>query len=330
MRRQSIPIKSLLLLLLTAAIWGTAFVAQSVGMDYVDPWTFNGVRSIIGGAVLLPVIFFADPNKGTSPSSSKEADVVYDKKDLILGGILYGVLLCFASAFQQFGVKYTSSVGKAGFITSCYIVLVPLLQSGIKIMKKHMPGSFLKNYTLKKAGRFLYPAIGMAVVGLFLLCIDDSFRMDRADILVLACALFFAVHILVIDYFSAKTEGVKVSCIQFFVCGILSLFFAMIFENPSWTDILSAWKPILYAGALSSGVGYTLQIIAQKNVNPTLASLILSLESCISAISGWIILGQKLGAKELFGCVIIFSAVILAQLPEKEDLRKEGEKYAQS
>lgn len=323
MKQQSIPIKSLLLLLLTATIWGTAFVAQSVGMDYVDPWTFNGVRSIIGGIVLLPLIGYM--NVSQKVSSGQRADTGYLKgthffhrnKVLILGGFLYGVVLCFASAFQQFGVKYTSSVGKAGFITSCYIILVPLFQSIILLIKRRIPG-FLVDYSIKKAGRFIYLAIGMAVIGLYLLCIDESFSVNKADLLILVCALLFAIHILVIDFFSAKTSGIIISCIQFFVCGFISLIFAFIFESPSLIDILYAWKPILYAGALSFGVGYTLQIIAQKDVNPTLASLILSLESCISVIASWIILGQKLEAKEVIGCIVIFAAVILAQLPEKQ------------
>ena len=157
----------------------------------------------------------------------------------------------------------------------------------------------------------------MALIGLYLLCITDGFSIGRGDILVLICAVLFSLHILVIDHFSPKADGVKLSCIQFLVCGILSTVLALILEHPQISSILTAWLPILYAGVMSCGVAYTLQIVGQKNVNPTVASLILSLESCISVLAGWILLGQKLSAKELIGCVIMFAAIILAQLPEK-------------
>ena len=158
----------------------------------------------------------------------------------------------------------------------------------------------------------------MALIGLYLLCITDGFSISLGDMLVLVCAFLFSLHILVIDYFSPKADGVKLSCIQFLVCGILSTVLALILEHPDISSILTAWLPILYAGVMSCGVAYTLQIVGQKNVNPTVASLILSLESCISVLAGWIILGQKLSARELIGCVIMFAAIILAQLPEKQ------------
>ena len=298
MKRQQIPLKNSLLLLLTATIWGVAFVAQSVGMDYVGGFTFNMARSLIGSAVLLPVIWFMGRN---SSKKAEEAQGSSSRKDLLWGGLACGILMCLASNFQQFGIKYTT-VGKAGFITACYIVLVPIL------------GLFLK----KKCSPFIWLAVAMSVAGLYLLCITDGFSIGKGDILVLICAVLFSFHILVIDYYSPKVDGVKLSCIQFLVCGILSGIPALIFEKPEMSAVLTAWQPILYAGVMSCGVAYTLQIIGQKNMNPTVASLILSLESCISVLAGWVILGQQLSAREITGCVIMFAAIILAQLPQKE------------
>lgn len=298
MKKQQIPLKNSLLLLLTATIWGVAFVAQSVGMDYVGGFTFNMARSLIGSAVLLPVIWFMGRN---SSKKAEEAQGSSSRKDLLWGGLACGILMCLASNFQQFGIKYTT-VGKAGFITACYIVLVPIL------------GLFLK----KKCSPFIWLAVAMSVAGLYLLCITDGFSIGKGDILVLICAVLFSFHILVIDYYSPKVDGVKLSCIQFLVCGILSGIPALIFEKPEMSAVLTAWQPILYAGVMSCGVAYTLQIIGQKNMNPTVASLILSLESCISVLAGWVILGQQLSAREIASCVIMFAAIILAQLPQKE------------
>ena len=311
MQKQQIPLKNSLLLLLAAVIWGIAFVAQSVGMDYVGGFTFNAVRSLIGSAVLIPLILIlGQKNSGgsttaeTTGSSHSSASTISNsrkRKDLIIGGISCGICLCLASNFQQFGIKYTT-VGKAGFITACYIVIVPII------------GLFLG----KKCSKFIWAAVVMALIGLYLLCITDGFSIGKGDLLVLVCAFLFSIHILVIDHFSPKVDGVKLSCIQFLTCGILSGIPALLFEHPEFSSILAAWQPILYAGVMSCGVAYTLQIIGQKNMNPTVASLILSLESCISVLAGWMLLGQQLSAKEIFGCVIMFAALILAQLPQKQ------------
>lgn len=318
MNSQKMPLKNSLCLLLAATIWGIAFVAQSVGMEYVGPFTFNGVRSLIGALVLVPVILLLNRSRDTSSGSAgsaipesasngtqKSAATTaaaspYKNRDLWIGGIACGIALFAASNFQQFGIKYTT-VGKAGFITACYIVIVPII------------GLFMK----KKCSPFIWTAVVMALIGLYLLCITDGFSIGLGDLLVLICAFLFSLHIMVIDYFSPRTDGVKLSCIQFLVCGILSMIPALILEHPQISSILTAWLPILYAGVMSCGVAYTLQIVGQKNVNPTVASLILSLESCISVLAGWALLGQKLSAKELLGCVIMFAAIILAQLPEK-------------
>ena len=277
---------------------------NSVGMEYVGPFTFNGVRSLIGAAVLVPVIFLLNRSKDTAsaaadPSTSTTTSSPYKTRDLWIGGIACGIALFAASNFQQFGIKYTT-VGKAGFITACYIVIVPIL------------GHF---FLRKKCGATIWIAVALALAGLYLLCITDGFSVGKGDLLVMVCSLLFSLHILVIDYFSPKVDGVKMSCIQFFVCGFLCAIPAVFTEHIVLADIFAAWAPILYAGVMSCGVAYTLQIIGQKDMNPTVASLILSLESCISVLAGWILLNQKLSARELSGCVLMFAAIILAQLP---------------
>lgn len=288
-------LKNALLLAFTAFIWGTAFVAQSVGMEYIGPFTFNGVRSIIGAFTLLPCILFQ------KKSCRKIIEEGSSRKDLVVGGLLCGALLFVASSLQQIGIKYTSA-GKAGFITSCYIVIVPLI------------GIFMK----KTSGCKIWAAVVLALAGLYCLCITDGFTVGKGDIFIFLCAMAFSAHILVIDYFSPRVNGVVLSCIQFFVCGVASLPCMFVFETPDMVAIISALMPILYAGVLSCGVAYTLQIIGQRNVNPTIASLILSLESCFSVLAGWVILHEKLSIKESLGCVLMFVAIILAQLPDKK------------
>ena len=309
MKKQQVPLKNSLILLLTATIWGIAFVAQSEGGDAVGAFTFNSTRSLIGSLVLFPVIFLLNKinpkdNKdesGVSSENSSSGNIFSRNRTLILGGISCGICFFLASNFQQLGIQYTS-VGKAGFITACYIVIVPIL------------GLFMK----KKCSPFIWAAVAMALVGLYLLCITDGFSIGKGDILVLICAVLFSLHILIIDYFSPKVDGVKMSCIQFFICGVLSAIPALIFEHPQLSAFQGAWGAILYAGVMSCGVAYTLQIVGQKNMDPTVASLILSLESCISVLAGWIILGQKLSMREIIGCVVMFTAIVLAQLPQKE------------
>ena len=293
--------KNSLILLLTAFIWGVAFVAQSVGGEAVGCFTFNGVRSLIGGLVLLPVISFLDRQKKKELGEEAFLEQKGDKKTLLIGGISCGLMLCIASNFQQLGISFTT-VGKAGFITAMYILIVPIL------------GLFMK----KKVGMKVWLGVVLATIGLYMLCMtSERFSLSKGDLLVLICAGFFSLHILIIDYFSPKVDGVRLSCIQFFVCGIISTVIAFVFENPNGSAILSGWLPILYAGVLSCGVAYTLQIIGQKNMDPTVASLILSLESVFSVLAGWVILKQTLSVRELFGCVLMFLAIILAQLPEK-------------
>lgn len=298
--------KNPLLLLLTAFIWGVAFVAQSVGMQYIGPYTFNCVRSIIGGLVLIPCIWFLNSlkKKETRKQETKEQE---STKTLIKGGICCGIVLCVATNLQQFGMLHTS-VGKAGFLTALYIIIVPLL------------GLFLR----KKCGIQVWFGVLLALIGFYLLSVTESFTLEAADLYLLGSAFTFSLHILVIDYFTVRADGVKMSCIQFWVSGILSGIAMFLFESPEIGKILEAWLPILYAGALSSGVAYTLQIVGQKNFNPTIASLILSLESVFSALAGWAILNQKLSPREMKGCILIFIAIILAQLPGRKKAERES------
>lgn len=288
-------IKSSLILLLTATIWGVAFVAQSVGMEYIGPFTFNAIRCVLGGLVLIPVILVLKKKKETGAENQEKED----KKTLWAGGIACGVILCIASNLQQFGIM-EASVGKSGFFTALYIVMIPVI------------GIFIG----KRPGIKLWFCVALAVVGMYLLCMKDgSFTIERADIMLLLCALAFSFHILVVDYFSPKVDGVKMSCIQFFVCGVLSAVGMLFTEAPDISNIQAAWLPLLYAGLLSCGVGYTLQIVGQKGINPVIASLIMSLESVISALAGWVILEQVLSLKEIIGCVLMFVAIIITQIP---------------
>lgn len=301
-------------LFLTAMIWGAAFVAQSVSMDYIGPFTFICLRSVIGGLFLIPVIIVLDGIRKKSQNES--ADVVnsenilyieteekqrlsWKNKQLIEGGIVCGIFLFFANCFQQTGIQYTT-VGKAGFITTFYIIIVPLI------------GLFFKKY----CGILTWIGVVIALAGLYFLCITQKLTIQRGDALILCCSVLYAGQILAIDHYNPFVDGVKMSCIQFLTGGILGAVFMLLFENPSIAMILSAAGPILYTGIMSTGVGYTLQIVGQKGLNPTVAALILSLESVFSALSGYLFLHQLLTTRELIGCVLMFIAIVLAQLPD--------------
>ncbi len=294
-----------MLLLLAAFIWGTAFVAQSVGMEHVEPFTFTFARSIVGSAFLALCIWFIRWMKAGRGEAKIERPFV--TKTEIVGGICCGIVLCAAVNFQQFGIVYTT-VGKAGFITALYVVLVPVF------------GLFFK----KKISFVVWICVGLSVIGLYLLCMTEgTFTLAFGDLMVLICAVLFTFQIMVVDYFSPKCDGMVLSCIQFLVCGMISGIIMLFTEHPSLHALWTAIIPILYAGVLSSGVAYTLQIIVQKDMNPTIASLIMCLESVVSALAGWVILGESLSARELFGCVLMFIAIVLAQVPIPTRRKKE-------
>lgn len=289
---------------LAALIWGTAFVAQSVGADYVEPFTFNAARAAVAFLFLLvlyPVLRALrkdGPAAETRPAS---------RRDLAIGGICCGVALTVATNLQQKGLETTTS-GKAGFITALYIVIVPIL------------GIFLK----KKAPKTIWISVILAVAGLYCLCITEEFTITSGDFYILLCALCFSAHIMVIDYFTQKVDGVALSCVQFLVVTILSAVGMLATESPSLEALRLCIWPILYVGVFSSGVAYTLQILAQKDSNPTVVSLLLSLESVFATLSGAIILHDKMSGKEYFGCVLMLVAVVLAQLPEPQKRRSEA------
>ena len=287
-----------IMLLITALIWGTAFVAQSEGMNYVQPFTYNAVRTLLGGVVLIPIIiaFKKLTSKDDPPSESTNS-----KKDTVTGGICCGILLFAASSFQQSGIKYTTA-GKAGFITALYIVIVPLL------------GIFFGRKTALKT----WLCAGIAVIGFYLLCINGGFSVSKGDLLVLVCAVFFAMHIMVIDHFNAKkADGMVMSCIQFFTAGLLMIPCMFMFESPDISSIISARNSILYAGIMSSGIAYTLQIIGQRYTAPTVATLLMSLESVFAVVSAWIINPKEnaLSSVQIIGCSLIFLAICAAQIP---------------
>ena len=297
-----------LILALTSFIWGISFVAQSEGGDAIGPYSFNCVRSIIGSLFLILIISITDRFGITKKPEDKKA-----QKTLLTGGVLCGIVLCIATNLQQMGIYLGTSSGKAGFLTACYILLVPIL------------GLFFK----RKCGINVWIAVMISLVGLYLLCIDGAFRLQFSDTLVMLCALCFSIHILVIDHFSPMVDGLRMSCIQFMVTGLLTAIPMFMTEFKSGVQVWfsafctwDAWIPLLYAGIFSCGIAYTLQIIGQKGVNPTIASLIMSLESVFSVLAGWLILHEKLSAKELTGCVLIFGAVILSQLPAGTTMKR--------
>ncbi len=315
------------LLLATAAlIWGVAFVAQTTGGRAIGPMTFGCLRWPIGAAVLLPVMRFLDgrerrksldvEKKAAGTASSEKWNFFGDlgpaeKKDFLKASVLCGIFLSVVSVSQQMGMYLGTGTGKAGFITACYIIFVPLF--GI--------------FAGKKCGRAIWAAIVVAVVGLYLLCMTGASRLQLSDVLVMFAAIACAFQILVVDRYAPTVGSLRLSLGQYIVAGLINLPIMLIFEvfggegPAAWLSHFTsadAWIALLYVGIMSSGVAYTLQAVGQVGVNPAVASLIMSLESVFSVLAGWVLLGQRLSAKELFGCVLIFGAIVLAQMPEKE------------
>lgn len=279
--------------LIAALIWGSAFAAQSICSEYVEPMTFNALRGLIASVTLFIVYIIMK-----STRKDKSEKVSLNMKKLLPGSLLCGFFLALASNMQQLGIGMTSA-GKAGFITALYIIIVPLL------------GLFLK----KKCGMNIWISIIIAVAGFYFLCVTEDFSVTAGDFYVLICSVLFSVHILIIDHYTQSVDGVLLSLGQFIVVTLLSGAGMIFFENPSMELISKCILPTLYVGVFSSGVAYTLQIIAMKGANPTVVSLLLSLESVFSVIGGALILGERLSGKEYAGCILVFAAVILSQIP---------------
>ncbi len=286
-------------LLIAALLWGSTFVAQSVASESVQPFTFLASRSLLGFLFLIPVSIIKDFAAKKSGKFTKP-----DRKSvklLVLGGVLCGAALTVAAGLQQFGMTGDNS-GKAGFITAMYILLVPIL------------GLFAK----KRVRPLIWVCVGLGVVGLYLLCMTDSMKLATSDIFLIICAVAFSVHILIVDYFSPRVDGVKLSCIQFFTVFVLATVLALMFESTSFETILNAWLSIAYAGIMSSGIAYTLQIVGQKHTEPTVASLLMSLESTFAVLTSVVILGQFPSSRELAGSVVMLIAIVISQLPERK------------
>ena len=297
-KSQQNQLKSSFLLLLGSLVWGLAFVAQSIASDTIDALTFNGIRFIIGGICLLPLMKGHNKLPGKIPANK------------LIGGVICGAALFLASTFQQLGIAMGATAGESGFLTACYIVIVPVM------------GIFIG----KKCPALVWPAVAIALAGLYFLCIPagEGFKISAADTMLLMCAAMFSVQILCVDHYGPLMSPVALACTEFFVSGAISLLAGFIFKlapDPAgWINSLlsvNSWIAILYTGIFSSAIGYTLQIVGQRNLPPAVASLIMSLESVFSTIFGWLILRQVLTSRQALGCLLIFGAVIIAQLPQK-------------
>lgn len=279
--------------LLAAFIWGSAFVAQSVGADTLPPFTFSAIRSWIG-VVFLLILSYIVKKRNPIPAETRPQY----RRNLLIGGLCCGLMLAIATNLQQTGMADTDP-GKAGFLTSLYVVLVPIF------------GLFCN----RRASVTVWIGTVIALAGLYLLCISDSFTIAPGDGVILLCAVFFALQILFIDRFSPRVNGVHLSCVQLAVSAIISTVCMILFEQPDWQAVLAAWFPLLYVGLLSSGIAYTLQTLSLQNTNPTVVTLLLSLESVFSVLTGWLVLGDTLSVRETVGCILMFGAVTLANLP---------------
>lgn len=293
-------LKYTLCMVLAALIWGTAFVAQRIASENVDAFSFNSIRSFVGCIALLPVTLTLGRAGLIRQFSSHRG-----RLDLLKGGVVCGVVLTVSTLLQQCGLGEGTDAGKAGFITALYILIVPML------------GLFVG----RRVWWNVWLAVLIALAGMYLLCVKEGFTIQASDRLVLYCAVTFSLHILVIDYFAARVDGILLSLVQFFFCGIFSLVPLLFSGVPEVTElgvILAYWKPIVYTGVFSSGIAYTLQIISQQRLNPTVAALVMSLESVFAALSGWLMIHESLTTKEFLGCALVFIATILSQVPIKK------------
>ena len=290
-------IRQIICPLLAAMIWGSAFVFQSVSTEFIEPFTFNMARSLVASVFLLGLALVMRAFRGEKKEVSAQDKKIY-RKELMMGGICCGVFLTIASNLQQLGIAYTTT-GKAGFITALYIVVVPVA------------GIFFR----KKVDFTVWISVLLAVAGLYFLCVTEGFSVAAGDFYVFLCAIFFAGQILMVDHFAQKVDGVELSLVQFIVMTVLSGICMLIFESPDWPAIRACIGPILYVGVFSSGVAYTLQIVAQKDANPTVVSVLMSMESVFATLSGAIFLQEVLSGREYAGCALMLVAVVLAQIP---------------
>ena len=299
-----------LLLVLTAVIWGTAFVFQRTGMEQIEPLTFSASRMTLAAvAIGIVSLFF----KGSPPSADADTKKS-QRKNTILGGILCGLFLASGSIFQQIGLVYTTA-GKAGFITALYMLIVPILN--FIIFRKRSPFT-------------VWIAVLMGIFGMYLLCMNGGFSLSQGDTYVIICAFMFSGHILCCDRFVDKCNPVKLSAMQFVTAAAVSWIAAFIMETPSVDKIISAAVPILYCGIISGGVGYTLQIVAQRFTDPTVASLLMSLESVFAVIAGAVFLNEQMSVRELIGCAVMFAAIILVQIPIKQKQKSNKQNNTQA
>ena len=294
--------RSVVMLLATAMIWGSSFVAQSVSMKQIGPFTFNAARSLLAGVCLIPAIFLLDGMRGEEERAKLAPSNWAEWKELLVAGLCCGLALGAAASLQQLGIVYTTA-SKASFLTTLYVVIVPFL--GVIFLKQKLP-------------RIIWVCVALALAGLYQLSMSGPMGLELGDSMILLCAAAYAVHILVAAHFSPKVDPVRMSCIQFFTCSIVSCLLMLLTEQPDVNAVLSVWQPIAYAGILSSAVAYTFQVVAQKNCDPTVASLLLSLESVFGALFGSLLLHERLGTRELRGCGLILSAIVLAQIPEEK------------
>ncbi len=301
MLNSNTKLKGNIILLITAIVWGISFISQTTSMEYIEPSTFNGIRNLLGAIVLLPFILFYDTKAKTQTNTTNK--VLY-KKTLLIGGIACGIVLCAAGTIQTYSMKEISG-GKAAFITALYIIFVPILSV---FFKKKLP--------LK-----IIPTLIVGIIGFYFLCMTNGdFSVGKYELYALACSVLFSIHIMLVDYFSPKVEGIKLACLQFFVCAAINITIMFIFEKPEISEILKCWFPIFYSGAFSCGVAYTLQIIGQKYTDPTSATLLMSLESVFAVIFCWIlppyVPEDIMSLREIFGCLLIFAAITYIQLPD--------------
>lgn len=296
--------KGVLMLLLTAFVWGSSFVAQSVGMQEIEAFTFNGIRTLLGAAVLFPFIIIRDHVNGKNMSDDEIQDKRLADKRVIRSGFILGIVFCGASNFQQFAFYYSAS-GKIAFITALYMFFVPLF------------GLFLH----KRVSVLTWICIAFGFLGLYFLSIDPTnvSAINQGDILAFICAILYAAHILLIDQYVSDVDGTKLSCMQFIVSGIISCILMFIFESPNFGSIENAAIPLLYSGVMSCGLAYTFQIIGQKYVDATIASLLMCMESVFAVLSGAVILHEIMTAREIIGCIIMFVAIILSQISEMKN-----------